>query len=185
MISSGSASNSILVFADQMPGVFDATIMVANLVGFIMAGIGILKIGTKAGDRNQYWSHGMGMGFTLLLTGALMLNMSASIGVLTASFFGMGTTPMDPGVLGTGGGGNPIHVWTNALFNILIVIGWIMGVWGLVNLGIAGSRREKGLSAGISRLVVAVMLTNPHAFFSLVGGTFAIEEQVSIFVPTP
>jgi hypothetical protein len=176
-------SNALLTFAGQMPAVQQAVLMIGYLIGFIMAGVGLFTIATGGGsNKNPYMSHGVGLGFSALLVGALMLNLWTTVMVLTGSVYGAGTEPLNA-LSRVENYDNPMHTWIAALFDVLIVIGWVVAVWGLVNLGIAGSRREKGLSAGLSRLATAVFLTNPYAFVTLMGGTFGMGQTVRLLLP--
>lgn len=178
-------SNSLLVFGNQMPAVHYAVLMVCYLLGFIMAGVGLYQLATGGEQGMRRYSHGLGLGVSALLIGALMMNLPVTLGAFTGTFF-TGDAPLDPSILSRSGASaaDPIGVWVKAIFNVLIVLGWIVAVWGLMNLGIAGSRREKGLSAGISRLCAAVILTNPYAFFDMLGASFGVLDTVQLVIPS-
>ena len=165
--------------------VLSLVLALAQLIGVVMAGIGIKQMATAGQNRGQY-SHGAGMGFTLLLCGSLLTSVGgtgAFVSVVMASFYGDNVSPEMAIATVQATDGSRAILWMKVVFNILIIIGWISVIRGLMILGIAGSKREKGLGAGITHIIAGMLLTNPTAFASMVGYTIGQQEVVQLILP--
>lgn len=155
-----------------------------SLIGVIMAGVGLFQMATAGQNRGQM-SHGIGMGFTLLVCGSVL---SASTGsgafvqLLMNSFYGGGAQPeMVLSQVSTQA--QPAKAWVLVLFNFLVVLGWVSVIRGMMILGIAGSRREKGLGSGVIHVVAGMFMTNPVAFAQMLGYTFGRQDVVVVLLP--
>jgi len=180
--------DSLLLFANQMPAVQRATLVIAYLIGFITAGSGVFYM-AFGGGRNSQHGHGLGYGLSMVVGGVAIMNLAPFMTAIGLSVIGapvMGNSFGEGGVLGMGQiGGSGDAAWVGAIFNILIAIGWIFSLWGLMNLSHAGSRRQKGMGAGIGRILAGVLLANPYITAGILGATFGVSDVVTILVPPP
>jgi len=173
-------ADGFLLFATQMAPVHKLIIVIASLIGFVMVGGGLFYAGA-GGGRGSMYGHGIGMGASMVLAGVALLNITPFLTMSMLSLFGESNTPSPLSVIQ----GDPQAVWVKSIFNVLIVIGWIFVVWGLTSLGIAGSRRERGLGAGISRIVAGTFLSNPYLAAMFIGASFGISDVVTVVIPPP
>lgn len=178
-----SGTDAILTLGEQLPDVLRLVMLVFYLIGFIMAGSGVYQLAT-AGQARGAASHGIGYGIGMTIAGAVLLSLSGTVSTIMATFYGGNASP-EYVLSGVPGGGNPLETWVRVLFNVCVVFGWIASGRGLMILGFAGSRREKGLGAGIAHLIAGVILTNPAAFVSLIGASFGVESTVNLIFPSP
>jgi hypothetical protein len=178
--------DSLLLFANQMPAVQRATLVVAYLIGFVTAAAGVFYM-AFGGGRNSQYGHGLGYGFSMVLGGVAIMNLAPLMTAVGLSVLGAPVMGAEgDGILGMGQiGGSGDAAWVGAIFNILIAIGWIFSLWGLINLSHAGSRRQKGMGAGISRIFAGVLLANPYVTAQILGATFGVQDVVTILVPPP
>lgn len=173
-------ADGLLLFATQMAPIHRLIIIVSSLMGFVMVGSGIFYAGT-GGGRGAMQGHGVGMGLSMTLAGVALLNITPFLSMSMMSLLGESNAPSPLAVIQ----GDPQSVWVKSVFNILIVAGWIFVVWGLSSLGIAGSRRERGLGAGISRIVAGTFLANPYLAAMFIGASFGISDVVTVVIPPP
>lgn len=180
------AQDSLLLFANQMPDIQVATLVLAYLIGFVTAGAGVFYM-AFGGGRNSQYGHGLGYGMSMLIGGVVIMNIAPFMTAVGLSILGapvMGAEGDSIVAMGTIGGSG-VEAWIGAVFNILIAIGWIFCLWGLMNLSHAGSRRQKGMGAGIARVIAGVLLANPYVTAWILGGTFGAQDVVNIIVPPP
>lgn len=173
-------ADGFLLFATQMAPVHKLIIVLSMLIGYVMVGTGVYYMGTGGGKGSMH-GHGLGMGGSLILAGVAMLNLSPFISLSMGSLFGVNDVPSPLATIQ----GDVQAVWVKSIFNVLMVIGWIFVLWGLSSLGIAGSRRERGLGAGIARIVAGTFLANPYLAALFIGATFGISDVVTVVIPPP
>ncbi len=180
-----SMDSMLIVNNTTLGPVLELVFALASLIGVVMAGVGLKQLATAGANRGQY-SHGAGMGATLVLCGSLLTSLSGSgalVQLMMGSFYGGGVSPEMAISTIPGGGASPAHDWVRVLLNLLVVAGWIAVVRGLMVLGIAGSRREKGFGAGVTFIVTGMLLTNPVAFARMIGFTIGRQDIVQILIP--
>jgi len=175
--------DSMLVLSESLPGVQKLVLLVLYLIGFGMVGVGLAQMAT-AGDNRGHYSHGAGLGFTLILTGSLLTALLGTARMLMATFYNGGNVSPEV-VLASVSGANGTNAWVKVIFNILIILGWISLGRGLLILGIAGSRRDKGLASGLVHVITGALLTNPVAFAQMAGVTLGQLQTVNLFLPQP
>lgn len=157
---------------------------IAGVIGFVMAGAGVYQIATS-GQNRGHQSHGIGMGGTLLICGSLLTALTGTgsiVHLMMGSIYGGSASP-EQVISSIPQTANQAQAWVAVVLNILVVLGWIAVVRGLMILGIAGSRREKGLGAGVTHLIAGMLLTNPAAFAQMVGWTIGQQDVVQILLP--
>lgn len=176
------ATDAVLTFGEQLPAVQKLVMYSAYLIGFCMAGTGLYQLAT-AGQSRGHASHGVGYGISLFLSGSLMLALVGTVATVLTSFF-PGTNP-EYVLSSVPRGSDTMRAWLTVILNILVILGWIASARGLMMLGNAGSRREKGLGAGVAHLIGGVLLTNPHVFIAMVGASFGASDTVNMILPPP
>lgn len=179
--------DSLIGFANQMPAVQMATMVIAYLIGFVTAASGVFYM-AFGGGRNSQYGHGMGYGLSMTIGGVAIMNVAPFIAAFSQTL--LGADPLgwewSPNITQLGSvSGSGQAAWMASLVFILVAIGWIFSVWGLVNLSHAGSRREKGMAAGISRIIAGVILANPVVSAYILGATLGIEDVVVQIIPPP
>lgn len=175
-------NDSLLLFANQMPEVQLAVLVIAYLVGFVTAGAGVFYAAT-GGGRGSMHGHGLGYGVSMMLGGVAIMNLAPVMSAFALTLYGAPVLGDDSPLSRISGEG--MEAWVRAIFQILIVIGWIFSLMGIQNLAHAGSRRQKGMLAGLSRIVAGVLLANPYVVAAMLGATFGISDVVQIIVPPP
>lgn len=175
------AHDALLSFTGNLPGVQQLVWFVAALLGVILAGSGIWMLATA--PRRGGFAQGKGMGLSMLIFGALLVNTSRLLAVLAVTLSD-GTVDTAEYVLSAvGPSGSPMHDWIAALLSICVVLGWISTTKGLYKLATVGGTRDQGWGAGLAWVLAGAALTNPHFFLHMVGASFGVESQVSVFIP--
>lgn len=173
----------LLTFNNSLQPILNLIFAFAGLIGAVFVGTGLVRVANSGKNRGEH-SHGSLLGLTLILTGALLTTVAAdgSINHLVMhSILGQSENPES--VISPITGADPAKNWVRAVFNILVVLGWLAVVRGIMILGMAGSRREKGLGSGITHIVTGMLLSNPVGFAQMIGFTFGQQELVSLFLP--
>lgn len=170
---------SLSTFSEQFPGIQALILNVGYLIGLgmVIAGLHMWAMNNQRGHH----AHGQGLIFGLLICGALLMSIVATMTLTATSLFGQSADPRIVLAAVPVDRENPLRMSMKVAFNFAALLGWVAVIRGVYNIAMAGSKRQTSFWVGFWFLVGGAACANMELFMTLTARSFGADALIPFF----